>query len=241
MNLANMPECILTPQPVRGQALPAAFLIFHRNSDSLCVVGLPCSVFASVCNETLNKWKSYFCAVSPGQPCPWNMFFILHLKVWNDQTELSSGATSIGRKEMSKVKSPKSKELHTHWVHFWQISYSKFFEVLQQISPGLPRSMAWVMTELGPGEVTLHTIEQSLKCSVQTWPAGILGRTQNYKIDWVFSQGFLLVTVAVSLCFKASWRCSNCCLRGSESLTVQCALGWICLECSASVITLFTQ
>lgn len=48
-----------------------------------------------------------------------------------------------------------------------------------------------------------------------------------------------LVTVAVSSCFKASWTCSNHCLRGSGSL----ALGWICLECAeretASVITLF--
>lgn len=122
----------------------------------------------------------------------------------------------------------------------WQISYSKLFELFQQISPALPRSVPWVMAELDPGEVALHTADHSLKCSVQTWP-GLLGTTQNYKIDEEFSQGFLLVTVAVSSCFKASWRCSNHCLRGSGSL----ALGWICLECAeretASVITPFTQ
>lgn len=81
---------------------------------------------------------------------------------------------------MSKVKSPKSKELHTHWEHSWLCFMTDFF---QQISPALPRSMAWVMTELGPGEVALHTLDQSLKCSVQAWPAGILGITQSYNID----------------------------------------------------------
>lgn len=38
-------------------------------------------------NETLTRWKSHSCAVLPGQPCPWNMFFILYLKVWNAQAE----------------------------------------------------------------------------------------------------------------------------------------------------------
>lgn len=41
----------------------------------------------------------------------------------------------------------------------------------------LPRSVA----ELDPGELALPTVDQSLKCSVQTWPAGILGTTQNCK------------------------------------------------------------
>lgn len=79
-----------------------------------------CLALVKYVNETLNKWKSYFCAVLPGQPCPWNMFFIPYLGVWSDQTELSFRREIHWqeRKEMSKVKSPKSKELYTHWVQF---------------------------------------------------------------------------------------------------------------------------
>lgn len=63
-------------------------------------------------NETLNKWKSE-------QPCLRNMFFIPYLKVWSDQTELCFRREihwRRRRKEMSKVKSPKSKELLRFWL-----------------------------------------------------------------------------------------------------------------------------
>lgn len=63
----------------------------------------------------------------------------------------------------------------------WQASQSKLFELFQQISSLLSRYMTCVIVEADLKERALLTVDQSLKCNVKTWPAGVLGTTQNYK------------------------------------------------------------
>lgn len=68
MNLANMPGWIMTSQTVRAEAL--LFLLLSWCSTETAVPSdslWDCLVLSLVkyVNETLTKWKSYFCAVLP--------------------------------------------------------------------------------------------------------------------------------------------------------------------------------
>lgn len=127
MNLANMPGWIMTSQTVRAEAL--LFLLLSWCSTETAVPSdslwdcLALSLVKYV-NETLTKWKSYFCAVLPvlaALSLEYVLYSVPESLKWSNWT-LFQESEPLTRKEGRKWaqwKSPEAKELPTHWVHFW--------------------------------------------------------------------------------------------------------------------------